>query len=352
MTKFGVLLEGMSAALTVDYAKQAEAAGFARVWIPEITFNDAIVSGTAAALATERIEIGTGVVGIWSRSPITLAMEAATLNQLSGERLVTGVGTQARGYVDDWHGRTYERPLLAMREYVTILRSILDGNLTTHEGEVFTVRNFQITMEPPSRRAQIHMAAVGPRMIQLAGEIADGILGYLYSVEYLRDVVMPNLEIGAKRAGRSLEGFDIGLGLPANVGGDKSVDELRGQIVMFATALGSSPSYSTSIEAAGFGAEADEIRARVSAADIPGALAAVTPEMVDALTISGSIDNAHARLAAYSRAGATSLVLNPAAPNALYPLYSGHLPDDGEYPEFNFPAYLEVMGRTIAQIGG
>ena len=352
MTNFGVLLEGMSAELTVDFAKQAEAAGFARVWIPEITFNDAIVSGTAAALATERIEIGTGVIGIWSRSPVTLAMEAATLNQLSGERLVTGVGTQARGYVDDWHGRRYERPLLAMREYVTILRSILDGNSTTYEGEVFTVRNFQITMAPPTRRAQIHMAAVGPQMIQLAGEIADGILGYLYSVEYLRDVVIPNLKIGAARAGRSLDGFDIGLGLPANVGSESSVEELRGQVVMFATALGSSPAYATSIEAAGFGAEGEEIRERVKAADIPGALAAVTPEMVDALTISGTVDNALSRLAAYSSAGATSLVLNPAAPNAMYPLYSDHLPDDGQYPEFDFPAYLEVVSRTIAQIGG
>jgi hypothetical protein len=64
------------------------------------------------------------------------------------------------------------------------------------------------------------------------------------------------------------------------------------------------------------------------------------------------VENALARLAAYSSAGATSLVLNPAAPNAMYPLYSGHLPEDGEYPDFDFPAYLDVVSRTIAQVGG
>jgi len=352
MVKTAVLIEGLNGSLTVDFARQAERAGFDRVWIPEIIFNDAIVPATAAALSTERIEVGTGVVGIWGRSPVVMALEANTLHEVSGGRMVLGLGTQARGYVDFWHGRTYERPLLAMREYLTIVRSIVDLEPTTYEGEIFSIHGFQLMAQPSRRRLPIHVAAVGPKMIQLAGELADGVLGYFYSVEYLREVVMPNLEIGSARSGRSLEDFDVGMGLPANLGnGDQSVEELRGQVVMFATALGSSPAYATSIEMAGFGAVGEKIRDFVAGGDIDGALGAVTPEMIDAFTLSGSADNARKRLAEYEAAGATSVVLNPAAPNSYYPLYGGHL-DGIDLPEFDFGEYVRVIETTMAAMGG
>ena len=333
--------------LSLWFAKQAEASGFARLWIPEIIFNDAFVPGTAAAMSTEHIEIGTGVVGIWSRSPVVMALEANTLHEISSERMVLGLGTQARGYVNYWHGRTYERPLLAMREFISIVRSIVDLEETTYDGDVFSVHGFQLIAQPSQRRLLIHMAAIGPKMIQLAGELADSLLGYFYSLEYLREVVIPNLEIGAERSGRSLDDFDIGVGLPANVGdAEKSVDELRGQVVMFVTALGSSPAYATSIEMAGFGEEASRIRRLVEQSDMEGALSVVTPEMIDALTISGTPGNARKRVEEYATAGATSVVLNPAAPNGYYPLYGGHL-DGVELPEFDFGGYVDVIETTI-----
>ena len=352
MVKTALLIEGLNGGLTINYAQQAERAGFDRVWIPEIIFNDAVVPATAAAVSTDRIEVGTGVVGIWGRSPVVMALEANTLNEVSGGRMVLGLGTQARGYVDYWHGRSYERPLQAMREYLTIVRSIVDLEPTTYEGEIFSIHGFQLVAQPPPRRLPIHMAAVGPKMIQLAGELADGVLGYFYSLEYLREVVMPNLAIGAARSGRSLDNFDVGVGLPANLGnGDQSVEELRGQIVMFATALGSSPAYATSIEMAGFGDEGEEIRDRVGTGDIEGALATVTPEMIDSLTLSGTVDNARKRLAEYEAGGATSVVFNPAAPNNYYPLYGGHL-DGIDLPEFDFGEYVRVIETTMNAMGG
>jgi alkanesulfonate monooxygenase SsuD/methylene tetrahydromethanopterin reductase-like flavin-dependent oxidoreductase (luciferase family) len=351
MTKLGILLEGLPANLTVSYARQAEAAGFGRIWLPEIIFTDAVVPATAAALATEKIELGFGVVGIWARSPVTMALEAATLHAVSNERLVIGLGTQARGYVNNWHNRTYERPLRAMREFITILKGILSGESTTFEGDIFQIRQFQLMAMPPEKKAPIHMAAIGPKMIQLAGEIADGLLGYSYSVEYLRNVVLPNLAIGAERSGRSLDDFDIGLGLPAIVGSDQAFEQIRGQVVMFATALDSSPAYAASFEAAGFGAPAQEIRDRVAAGDLAGALDTVTPQMADAMTIIGSGDHARERVVEYFEAGATSVVLNPAAPGTLYPLYEGHFPADADLPEFDFPAYLGVIEGTIAAMG-
>lgn len=347
MTKLGLLLEGLPANLTVTYAQRAEAAGFGRIWLPEIVFTDAMVPATAAALATSEIELGFGVVGIWSRSPVTMALETATLHDVSSERLVIGLGTQARGYVNYWHDRTYERPVRAMREFITILRSILSREPTTFEGEIFRINQFQLMAMPPDRPAPIHMAAIGPQMIQLAGEVADGLLGYAYSVEYLRDVVMPNLAIGAERGGRSLDDFEIGVGLPAIVGGEESFEQIKGQVVMFATALDSSPAYATSFDVAAFGDAAQEIRDRVAAGDVARALELVTPEMADAMTLVGSGNHVRDRVEDYFTAGATSVVLNPAAPNTFYPLYEGHFPTDTAFPEFDFPGYLGVIEGTI-----
>jgi probable F420-dependent oxidoreductase len=346
----GIFLTGLPPPLSIEYAVKAEAAGFGSAWFPEITFADAFGPATAAAARTERIALATGVVGIWSRSLVTLALQAATLHQLSDERLVLGIGVQARGYVGSWHGQEYRQPLTAMREAVTILKRILAREWTTVEGEVFSVRGFHLDMEPPQRPAKIYVAANGPKMIQLAAELADGIVGYFHSVEYVRDVVVPNLRIGAERAGRTLDGFDVTVGFPSVVTPDESGIELaKGQVMMFATALDSAPAYLDSIRAAGYGDVAVEIGERVRAADPEGALALVSDEMADALTISGSPENARRRIDAYRQAGLTGVMLNPSPPGGWFPLYEGHFPDEmlARMPPFDFPGFMRVLDTTL-----
>lgn len=343
-----IFIEALPPGLQIDYGKKAEERGFRAAWFPEITFGDAFGPATALAAKTERIELGTGVVGIWSRSAVTMALQAATLNELSGGRLLLGLGLQARGYVEGWHGRRYERPVLAMREYVTILRQILSGERVTYPGEVFSIDGFQLTMQPPDRAARIYMAAIGPQMLRLAGELADGLIGYCYSLEYVRDVVLPNLRAGAERAGRSLEGFDVACGMPAIVTADDSGLELiKGQVMMFATAGSSSPEYATSFAAAGF--DVGPIQERVDAADIDGALALVSDEMADALTIAGSPDHVRSRIDAYREAGVTTIAVNPSPPGLWFPLYQGHFPDAAlaKIPDFSFPAYLGVIDDAL-----
>ena len=279
---------------------------------------------------------------------MTMALQAATLNELSDGRLLLGVGLQARGYVEGWHGQRYERPVRAMREFVTILRRILSGEAVTFEGEIFSVQGFQLQMQPPERPARIYMAAIGPQMTRLAGELADGILGYCYSAEYVRDSVLPNLKAGAERVGRSLEGFDVACGFPTIVTPDDSgLEQIKGQVMMFATAKSSSPEYASSFAAAGY--DVGPIQERVDAGDVDGALGLVTDEMADALTIAGSPDNVRRRIEEYREAGLTTIALNPSPPDVWFPLYQGHFPDSAlaKIPEFSFPAYLGVIDATL-----
>lgn len=351
-TGTGVYLQALPIELSLGYAERAEASGFANVWLSEITFGDVVTPAAAVAARTERIGIGTGILGLWSRSPATTALTAASLQQLSNGRLLLGVGLQSRKYVENWHGRAYGKPLGAMREYLTILRRALDGEVVTEQGDYFSIQGFHLDLPPPEKRVPLYVAAIGPKMLQLAGELADGVIGYVYSEAYVREVVVPNLELGAARAGRRLEGFDIACGFPSVVTDDDSGVELaRGQAMMFATATASAPAYADSFAAAGFAGARDEIVERVGAGDLEAAVASVPVALADAVTISGSPEHARARIEAYRDAGLTTVVLNPSPPGGYFPLYDGHFPEGAAIPDFDFPGYLSVIERTLDTMG-
>ena len=225
---------------------------------------------------------------------MTMALQAASVNELSNGRLLLGLGVQARNYVSGWHDRTYERPIRAMREYTTILRHALAGEPVTFEGELFSVRGFQLQMPMPEQPARLYVAAVGPQMIRLAGELADGVLGYCWSAAYVRDVVLPALGEGAARAGRSIDDIDVACGYPTVAAEDGSgIEDAKGQVLMFATAASSSPFYAESFAAAGYGDLVAELRERVGALDADGAIAAIPDEAVAAMTVSGTPDEIH-----------------------------------------------------------
>jgi len=349
----GLLLTALPAGLAIDFATRADAAGFRTAWFPEITFADSFGPATAAALRTERIGIATGVVGVWSRSAVTMALQAATLQQLSKGRLLLGLGVQARGYVEAWHGQRYERPIAAMRDFVTILRRTFAGELVTHEGDVFSVRNFHLDMELPTP-PRITIAANGPKMIELAGELADGMIGWFQSLEYVRDVTMPALRRGAERAGRSLDEFEATVGFPAVITRDDSGIELaKGQAMMYATALGSAPAYLESARAAGFGNVAESIGERVRAGDLRGAVELVPDEMVDSLLMAGSAERVRERIDAYRTAGLSAVHVLPSPPGGYYPLYEDHFPTESlaQLPAFDFDSLVVSFRNAIDLLG-
>ncbi len=353
MNGLDFFVEAVPPGLAVEYGRRVEQAGFRAAWFPEITFGDSFGPATATATGTTDLLLGTGVVGIWSRSPVTMALQAASLDELSGGRLLLGLGVQARNYVSGWHDRTYERPIRAMREYVTILRRVLAGAPVTFEGEIFSVRDFQLQLPPPERPARLYVAAIGPQMIRLAGEVADGVLGYCWSAGYVRDVVMPALREGAARSGRPLDELDVACGYPTVVTDDASgLEQAKGQVLMFATASSSSPFYAESFAAAGYADVVAAVRERVAAGDAEGALAAIPDEAADAITVSGSPDDVRRRVEELRAAGVGTVAVNPSPPGIWYPLYQGHFPADFPMREFSFPAYLEQMDDALRLIGG
>jgi alkanesulfonate monooxygenase SsuD/methylene tetrahydromethanopterin reductase-like flavin-dependent oxidoreductase (luciferase family) len=163
---------------------------------------------------------------------------------------------------------------------------------------------------------------------------------------------MPALQAGAKRAGRSLDQFDAVVGFPTIVTPDASgIEQNKGQIVMFATAMGSSKFYAESFSQAGFSDEVRRIQELVARGDMKGAVAVVSDEMCDALTLSGTPDNVRKRIDAYRAAGAKTIALNPSPPGVYFPLFQGHFPDGTDLPAFSFPDFLKSIGDAIDFIG-
>lgn len=348
----GVVLKGLAPSELLRLGKEADANGFRSAWFAEITFGDAITPAAAVAVGTERIQVVPSIVGIWSRSPVTAALTASSLDQLSGGRLRFGVGLQAHTYVTDWHGRTFERPLRAMREYLTILRGVLDGERVSFEGEIFRVDGFQLRAAERERRIPIYVAATGPRMIQLGAELADGVIGAFYSEQYIRDVVVPSVKRGVEKAGRSFDEVEIGCVPPSIITTDDSgIELIKGQVVMFSTALRSSPGYADCVTAAGFGEQLQTIHELVARGDVDSAVRSVPDEMADALTISGRPENAWKRIQAFREAGLTTIALNPSPPGIYFPLHAGHFPEGVKFPPFSFPAYRQVIADVIALMG-
>ena len=349
--KVGIYLEALPPDELVGYASKADQQGFDSAWFSEIIFTDAFTPATAAAIETQQLRLGAGVVGPWGRSPMVMALTAASLSQISEGRLILGIGPQARPYVNNWHGRDYERPLLAMREYVTIVKSILSGQFTDYDGEIFRVRNFQLPF-PVAHPVPIYFGANGPKMIELAGELGDGVMGALWSVPYLREVVMPRLRAGAARAGRDVSEIEITLVIPTLVTDDDESFHLhRGQVMQFASADKSSPFYKESVLVAGFEKEYTAMMECIGNRDYEGALNCVTDEMVDALTLTGTVAHIRERMAELHEAGIGTIQFHPSSSNLYFPFYEGHL-EGAPFPQFSMEEHTKSINRILDGLGG
>jgi probable F420-dependent oxidoreductase len=289
-------------------AERAESLGYESLWIADTGAGpDAFVVAAVSAGVTSRVRIGTAVVPIYTRALPVLAAGAGTTAQLAPNRFVLGIGISSETIVDTWGGVPFTRPFTRMRETVDILRRMLAGERVTVRGRTVRTANFRLVSPPPAP-VPIYIAALMPPMLELAGEIADGVILNFMPVEAVPRM-LEHVRIGAARAKRDTSQLEVVARFQCVVTDDRRAarDALRHMMgPYFATSV-----YNRFVSWCGFADEAREIEAGWRAKDRPRNLGAVTDDMIDRLAIIGSADECRERLAAFAAAGVTTPMIQP-----------------------------------------
>ena len=282
--------------------RKADELGYDSVYTTHIAGRDSPTLLMAYAAVSERIRLGTGVLPIYSRTPVATAQQAATIDEFSRGRMVIGLGVSHQVTVENWYGVELVKPIKAMREYVGIVRAAFLGE-DPPDGEIFR-SNFRFMGIQPRPDLPIYVAALSPKMLRAAGEIADGVMLWLCNPEYIREVVVPEVRAGRERAGKSMSGFDIVAAVPAAATDDRDAAyaTMRSDLVTYF----SLPFYRAMIERSGFGEDIAAFDAGMQAGDVERAKAAISDRFLEALTAIGSPQDVRAGVQRYADAGATS----------------------------------------------
>ncbi|MEO8745204.1 MAG: LLM class flavin-dependent oxidoreductase [Candidatus Dormiibacterota bacterium] len=205
---------------SVARAKTAERLGFESVWTTQMPdARDAALVLAAYATATTTVRLATGVLPIYTRHPTAMAQMAATLDEMSGGRFILGIGISHKVTVEAMWGLRLESPVDAMREYLEILRASLRDGSAAFEGKHFTARWAYSAPRRPD--LQIMISALNPRMLELAGELSDGVVLWMCSPSHIRDHVIPAVTAGREKAGKTMEGFEIVAAVPVCLTSDR-----------------------------------------------------------------------------------------------------------------------------------
>jgi len=299
----------------IEYVKYAELCGFEAVWQAESRLvRDAIVPMAAFAAVTSRIKIGSGVINNWTRNAAVIAATFLTLDDLAQDRIYCGIGAW-------WDplaakvGIERRKNLLAMREVVTVVRRLLNRERVSFDGEFVQMDDVELDVvhgrkEP--RNVPIYIGATGPKMMALTGEIADGaVLNYLVSPKY-NEMAMAQLEIGAMKAGKSIDQIDRPQLVVCSVDNDRAA-ALDGARKLVTQYLGQQPHI---MKASGVSQDLlDEINQVLTwpatEEQILEAMKLVPDDVVQMITASGTPDEVKAKVREYMAAGATCPILYP-----------------------------------------
>ncbi|HEX4720547.1 MAG TPA: LLM class flavin-dependent oxidoreductase [Thermoleophilaceae bacterium] len=280
-------------------AADAEKAGFDAVWTPEFYTRSAIVTLSQIAARTSRCRVGTSIAYATGRSPLILATEARSLDEVSGGRLVLGLGTGTRRMMQDWHGVDPDGPATRMEELVPLLRRLwrLHEGPVEHEGRFYRCRITPTAETTPGIRDEIpvYTAGVNPRMIQVAGRVADGLLGHpLFSRDYVDEVVRPAIVEGMRFADREDTRVELVGVLICAIADDpvQARREAAAQLAFYAAPK----TYGPLLDASGFSAAGETIRAAFAERDFAAMTAAIPDPMIDAMAAAGTAADVRARL--------------------------------------------------------
>jgi F420-dependent oxidoreductase-like protein len=279
---------------SVTRAKEAERLGYESVWVTQLPdARDAALVLAAYAAATQWVRLGTAVLPIYTSHPTAMVQMAATLDEMSGGRFILGLGVSHKVTVESMWGLKLEHPVEAMREYVAIVRSSLRDGASAYEGKQFSA---QWSYSAPRRGdLPVMISALGPLMLELAGEVADGVVLWMCSPRYIRDAVLPHAARGREKAGKSMDGFEVVAAVPACLTSDRAagLDAFRKTVERYA----SLPFYRRVLDAGGF---AEDLAA-----------GRVTDEMLDELGGVGDESQVRDAVERYREAGVTLPSVGP-----------------------------------------
>ena len=290
----------------VEIVRLAERCGYQGLWVPENTGREVFTQLGAFAMATERIRLGPGIANVFTRTPTLLAQGAATLDQVSGGRAWLGLGTGHQPALEAGHGVAYGKPLGRMGDAVRIVRAILRGE-SLPDTAVVPARSFRLETPAPRSNLPIYVAALGPRMCRLAGELADGVLLNWATPAYVREA-LANVRAGAARAGRDPAEIEVACYIRVAAGASAGV--LRQALARELTRYIAMPYYRRMFEDAGFAAQMAGIP-EAYARDPDEAAALVSDEMLTALTVADDADAFTRRVEEYRALGVTLPVVAP-----------------------------------------
>jgi F420-dependent oxidoreductase-like protein len=314
---------GISSEDQLKIVREAEQLGYDSVWAAEAYGSDtATVLGWLAG-QTSTIRLGSGIFQMPGRSAAMTAMTAATIDQLSGGRMILGIGSSGPQVAEGWHGQRFAKQLQRTREYVAVLRMALARERVEFHGETLQLplpdgpgKALKLTISPLQERIPIYIAAIGPKNTALAGEIADGWIPTLFSPEHVSEL-RPLLEEGAASSGKSLDGFDIAPTVNVFVTDDLAAarDAMRPFIALYVGGMGSREQnfYNRVVQRYGFEAEAKTIQDRYLEGKREEAMAAIPDKLIDTVSLCGPRDVVRERIGVYREAGVGTLGVTPIA---------------------------------------
>jgi F420-dependent oxidoreductase-like protein len=302
-------------------AREADRLGYAVVWAAEAYGSDSPTVLAWVAAQTERIDVGSAVMQIPARTPACTAMTAATLDALSGGRLRLGLGVSGPQVSEGWHGVRFDKPLGRTREYVDVVRAALRRERLRYDGEHIRLplpdgpgKALQLTVRPVREHIPIYLAAVGPRNLELTGEIADGWLAIFFAPEHAAES-LDHVRAGRVRtspqATDPLAGFDVVPTVPVVLGDDLEAcaAPVRAYSALYVGGMGSRTAnfYNRLAVRMGYGEAAERVQQRYLDGRHREAAAAVPLDFVDQTALIGPPARVRARLHAYAESGVTTL---------------------------------------------
>lgn len=303
-------------------AKEADRLGYAVAWAAEAYGSDVPTVLAWVAAQTERMDVGSAILQIPARQPTMAAMTAATLDTLSGGRFRLGLGVSGPQVSEGWYGVKFDKPLGRTREYVDIVKSALRRERVSYAGKHFTLplpdgpgKPLKLTVHPVRDEIPIYLASIGPKNLELTGEIADGWLAIFYSPEYASES-LELIKAGRAKVGKTLDGFDVVPTVPLVVDDEweLAAESVRPYAALYVGGMGSREQnfYNNLACRMGYEAEAAEIQDRYLAKDYAGAAATVPVGFIDSTSLLGPRERIAEKMAALAESGVTTLTVSVA----------------------------------------